>query len=160
MDIPLAIRPFWQRYQATLQFDASPRFYEAFHFDDNERSANELSELVILGTKRATSSLLWSFDAANKQLPKPGALSVVTNWQGNPLCIIQTNVVTVTPFEEVPEDFAAAEGEGDKSLRYWRHAHWAYFGRECLRIGKEPNRRMPVVCERFAVVYPSRTGAG
>ena len=70
------------------------------------------------------------------------------------MCIIETNVVTVVPFEEVPEDFAAAEGEGDKSLRYWREAHWAYFGRECQRIGKELSLRMPVVCERFAVVYP------
>ena len=154
MDIPQAIGLFWQRYQATLQFDASPRFYEAFHFDDNERSANELAELVIAGTKRATAALLWSYDAANKKLPKPGDLSVVTDWQGKPMCIIETNVVTVAPFEEVPENFATAEGEGDKSLRYWREAHWAYFGRECQRIGKEPSLRMPVVCERFAVIYP------
>jgi uncharacterized protein YhfF len=153
MDIPQAIRHFWHRYQATLQFDASPRFYEAFHFDD-ERSANELAELVLIGTKRATAGLLWSFDAANKQPSKPGDLSVVTNWQGKPMCIIETNVVTVAPFEEVPEDFAAAEGEGDKSLRHWREAHWTYFGRECQRIGKELSLRMPVVCERFAVIYP------
>jgi uncharacterized protein YhfF len=63
-------------------------------------------------------------------------------------------MVTTVPFEAVTESFAAAEGEGDKSLRYWRKAHWSYFSRECQRLGKEPSCRMPVVCERFEVIYP------
>jgi uncharacterized protein YhfF len=152
--IPAAIRSFWEAFQATVEFDALPRFYEAFHFDDNERTANKLARLVILGTKRATASLLWSFEARNKPPPKPGDLSVVTNWQTDPLCIIETRMVTIVPFEAVTESFAAAEGEGDKSLRYWRKAHWSYFSRECQRLGKEPSCRMPVVCERFEVIYP------
>ena len=85
--------------------------------------------------------------------PKPGALSVVTNWQGKPLCVIETKAVAIVPYEEVSEEFAATEGEGDGSLRYWREAHWAYFGRECTRIGRVPSMRMPIVCERFEVIY-------
>ncbi|HEY6135555.1 MAG TPA: ASCH domain-containing protein [Rubrivivax sp.] len=53
---------------------------------------------------------------------------------------------------KIPE-FAATEGEGDGSLRYWRRAHEAYFARECERIGRVPESHMPVVCERFDVVY-------
>lgn len=77
----------------------------------------------------------------------------MTTWQGKPLCVIETEVVDIVPFEEVTEAFAAREGEGDKSLRYWREAHRAYFGRECQRIGREPDVRMPIVCEQFALVY-------
>ena len=154
MNIPQTVRPFWEAFQATVGFDASPRFYEAFHFEDNERSANELAQLVLVGTKCATAGLLWSFEAANKPLPKPGDLSVVTNWQGAPLCVIETKVVTIVPFEEVTEDFAAIEGEGDTTLRYWREAHWTYFSRVCARIGKEPSLRMRVVCEQFGRIYP------
>jgi uncharacterized protein YhfF len=154
-----AIGPFWEEFQAAVGADASPRFYEAFHFDDNERSADELAELVLAGTKRATAGLLWVIEAANQPPPKPGDLSVVTNWQGKPLCVIETTAVTIVPFEEVTADFAATEGEGDKTLRHWREVHWAYFGRECGRIGKAPDLRMPVVCEQFAVIYP-RAGYG
>ena len=57
------------------------------------------------------------------------------------------------PNMEVPEEFAATEGEGDGSLRYWREAHWEYFGRECERIGRARDLKMPVVCERFEVVF-------
>jgi uncharacterized protein YhfF len=70
-----------------------------------------------------------------------------------PVCVIETTQVHVSPFEEVSEAFAAAEGEGDGSLKYWRDAHWPYFARECRRIGRAPDARMPVVCERFALIY-------
>ena len=52
------------------------------------------------------------------------------------------------------EEFAAAEGEGDGSLAYWRDAHWAAFSREFAAAGRSPSPDMPVVCERFEVVFP------
>ncbi len=134
----------------------STRFYESFHFDDNEPSANELANLVLAGVKRATAGLAWSFEAAGKSPPKSGDLSIVTDWTGQPLCVIETVAVEILPFEEVSEEFAAAEGEGDGSLSSWRRAHWAYFGRECARIGREASATMPVVCERFSVIYRGR----
>ena len=154
MNVPEAIQPFWGRFQAAIGYDPSSLFCEAFHFDDNEQSANELGRLVLDGTKKATAGLQWSYEAANKRLAKLGDLSVVTNWQGQPLCIIETTKVDVVPYEQVSESFAAIEGEGDGSLSYWREAHWAYFGRECRRIGRQPSPKMPVVCEQFRLIYP------
>lgn len=153
MTIPHSIQPFWNEFHACVGGNVEDRFYEAFHFDDNEPSANELAELVLAGTKRATAGLVWSFEAENRSPPKPGDLSVITNWQSEPLCVIETTAVAIVPYEEVSEEFAATEGEGDGSLRYWREAHWAYFGRECERLGRVQSMRMPIVCERFEVIY-------
>jgi uncharacterized protein YhfF len=154
--IPAHIDPFWQSFVQSCSDDPTPRFFEAFHFDDNERSADELAQLVLAGRKRATAGLVWSFEAASISLPKVGDLSVVTNWARTPLCIIETRRVDVVAFDEVSAEFAATEGEGDGSLEYWREAHRAYFGRECHRIGRTPEPKMPVVCERFEVVFRSR----
>jgi len=153
MNVPVHIHAFWKSFVDSQKTDPTPRFFEAFHFDDNELSADELGQLVLAGTKRASAGLVWSFESASMPLPKAGDLSVVTNWARTPLCVIETQRVDIVPYEEVSADFAATEGEGDGSLRYWQQAHWAYFGRECQRIGREPDPRMPVVCERFAVVY-------
>ncbi len=79
---------------------------------------------------------------------------MVTNWQQEPLCVIETTHVEIVPYEEVSEAFAAVEGEGDGSLRHWREVHWAFFTRECHRLGREQSLRMPIICERFKVVYP------
>ena len=153
MQIPIHIAGFWKLFVQSRTDDPTPRFFEAFHFDDNERSANELAQLVLAGRKRATAGLVWSFESAAVPLPKVGDLSVVTNWDKAPLCVIETQRVDTVPYDEVSEEFAATEGEGDGSLLYWQQAHWAYFGRECQRIGRTRESRMPVVCERFEVVF-------
>lgn len=153
--VPEPMREFWRAFKRSEAASpgADDRFYEAFHFDDNERSANELGKLVVAGTKRATASLARSYEIDLKDLPKPGDLSVVTDWDGTPLCVIETRRVDIVPYEDVTAEFAATEGEGDGSLRYWREVHWDYFGRECARVGCEPSTRMDVVCERFEVVW-------
>ena len=151
--IPADLREYWARVETALGGDVSDRFYEAFHFDDNEKDANTLAELVLSGTKKATASLLWTYEVTEKPLPSPGSLSVVTNWEGKPLCVIETDDVQITAYNQVSDAFAATEGEGDGSLDYWRKVHWLCFERECARIDKEPTLEMPVVCETFEVVY-------
>lgn len=153
MRIPPDIQPFWDTFQESVGAIDPSRFYEACYFADSEAVANELAALVLQGTKRATASLVWGLEAANKAPPKPGDLTVITDWLGTALCVIETQSIQVTPFDEVSEAFAATEGEGDKSLAYWRKEHWAYFDRECKFIGKTPDLKMPVLCEVFSVVY-------
>jgi uncharacterized protein YhfF len=154
MQIPEHIAAFWREFAATQQADPTPRFYEAFFFDDNEASANALAQLALSGRKRATASLVWSHEQAGTPLPRPGSLSVVTTFAGAPVCVIETLRVDIVPFEEVTAEFAAVEGEGDGSLEYWRKAHTASFGRVCRGVGRTLEPRMLVACERFAVVYP------
>ena len=153
MSIPGHIVPFWQLFVQSQPEDSTSRFFEAFHFDDNESSANELAQLVLAGRKRATAGLAWAFEAASASLPKAGDLSVVTDWAKKPLCVIETLRVDVVAYDEVSEEFAATEGEGDGSLQYWRQVHWASFERRCRRLGRTPELKMPVACERFRVIF-------
>lgn len=145
--------PFWQAFLACEPALRASRFYESFYFADSEAVANHLAELVLAGVKRATAALVWGLEAEGKEPPRQGDLSIVTDWSGRPLCVIETIGTEVVPFENVNAEFAAAEGEGDKSLEYWRKEHWSFFSRECSQIGYEPTPQMPVLCERFKVVY-------
>jgi uncharacterized protein YhfF len=109
--------------------------------------------LVLAGQKRATAALLWSHAAETKPVPAPGDFSIVTDFGGKEICIIETTRVDIVPFSKVSAEFAATEGEGDGPLDHWRKVHEAFFGRECERIGRSPDPDMPVVCERFQVVF-------
>lgn len=153
MPIPDHLLNFWQGFARATGRADDARFFEAFSFGDSEALADELAALVLQGTKRATAGSVWSAEAEGKRLPRPGDLSIVTNWAGHPVCVIETLQVEVLPFRDVTAGFAAAEGEGDGSLAYWRDAHRAYFSRECDRAGRAFTDEMPVACERFAVVY-------
>ena len=41
VNIPANIAEVWSAFVRSRADDPTPRFFEAFHFDDNERSANE-----------------------------------------------------------------------------------------------------------------------
>jgi len=152
-EVPSTVVDFWAQFKVSVGEVDDARFYEVFRFGDNEALANSLAQLVLSGRKRATAGLVWSFEDEARRPPRPGELSVVTDWSGQPLCVIETCAVDVVPFDDVGAEFAATEGEGDGSLAYWRQAHTEFFARECARIGRTPCGSMPVVCERFAVVY-------
>lgn len=146
-------RDFWAQAQRVVPALDTERFYEAFAFGDSEALATELADLVLRGIKLATASLVWTYEVESKPRPRPGDLSIVTSWSQRPLCIIETTAVDVVAFDAVTESFAHAEGEGDRSLAYWRRAHTDFFQRECLRIQRDPAPDMPVLCEHFRVVF-------
>lgn len=149
-----SVKQMWEDYLKLLGENPNntSRKYTAWHFCDNEQDANELAELVVCGTKKATASLFLSY-TDKEELPEVGDLSIIINWNGEAQCIIKTTGVEIVPYKDVTEEFAATEGEGDKSLEYWRRAHWSYFSREMKEIGKEPTEDMLVVCEKFEVVF-------
>ena len=124
-----------------------------YYFCADEESANLCADLVLRGDKRATAGLKWSYDAEGESLPEVGQLSVITNWDGVPQCIVEVTSVDVMPYNKVSADFAYEEGEGDKSLEFWRRVHWEFFSMECEEIGKEPAEDMLVVLEKFKVIW-------
>jgi uncharacterized protein YhfF len=149
-----AIDAFWRRYLATLPPDAPrPAGYTAWAFGDGPEMADELGALVVGGTKTATCGLLWEYEAEGDALPKVGDLSVIAAGDGRPLCVIEATEVTVQPFKTVDARFAYDEGEGDRSYDHWREGHWRFFTRACEQLGREASETMPVVCERFRVVF-------
>ncbi|MFZ1792624.1 MAG: ASCH domain-containing protein [Anaerolineae bacterium] len=153
VSIPPHLAEFWAKFVAVTPNVNEARFYEAFCFGDSEELATELADLVLSGVKRATTGALWSYQNDEKLPPRPGDLSIVTNWAGLPLCVIETESADIVAFRNVTAEFAAIEGEGDGSLSFWQDGHRRYFGRECARAGREFGEDMLVVCECFKVVY-------
>jgi uncharacterized protein YhfF len=149
------VESYWRSYLESLPADSPVRDeqYVAEGWGDSPEMADELGALIADGTKTATCSALWEYEAEDEPLPQVGLKSVVLDGKGDPLCIVETTEVEVRPYEEVDAGFAYEEGEGDRSLEYWREAHWRFFSRTLPNIGKEPTTDMPLVCERFRVVY-------
>jgi uncharacterized protein YhfF len=96
--------------------------------------------------------LLWAIEAENESIPQRGQVEIVVDHRNEPALITRITEVQVVPYSLVSAEYAAIEGEGDGSLEYWRRAHWAFFSRECKRIGREPAESMPVVCSVFEVL--------
>ena len=115
--------------------------------------ADLLAQLVLNGEKTATASAFPLYELENEPLPAVGEYSVILDSKDRAICVIQTTRVTVTPFCDVSEDHAYREGEGDRSLRYWRDVHEKIFSEWMREAGLAFTQDMPVVCEEFEVIY-------
>jgi uncharacterized protein YhfF len=72
---------------------------------------------------------------------------IVKDGQGRARAVVETVELTRRRFKEVDAAFAFDEGEGDRSLGWWRRAHTNYFTRR-----GEFAPGMEVYCERFRLV--------
>lgn len=121
-------------------------------YGDSESLSEELLALIRSGTKRAGTGLLWAYEDENEALPRAGDIEIVVDHANEPALVTRITSVEVLPYCEVGADYAAIEGEGDGSLAYWRKAHWAFFSRECQRLGRQPEDTMPVICSVFELL--------
>lgn len=144
-------KDLWESFQQ--QITNLPEKYDVWSFGDTKEVADELAALVLAGLKTATCSLKRIYEIEGADLPQIGTYSVILDGNNQAVGIIQNVEVKVFPFDEVTEDIAIAEGEGDRSVEYWSDVHKEFFKRECQSIGESFSTKMEVVFERFELVY-------
>lgn len=127
--------------------------YDSFAFGNNNISADELAMLVKEGKKTATASGYCFYEIENEPLPKEGRFSIVLNSKKKPECIIVTTKVYLKPFNEVSKEHAYKEGEGDRSLDYWKEVHQEFFSEGLKVYNQAFDETMLIVCEEFKRVW-------
>ena len=138
----------WREYSSLNNIENVE--YESWAFGCD---ADLLAKLVVEGKKTATASAYPLYEIENEPLPKEGEYSVILDSKDQAVCIIQTTKVYIVPFCEVSASQAFQEGEGDRSLGYWREVHSAFFSEGLKEVGLTFDEMMKVVCEEFKLVY-------
>ena len=141
------IKEFWNDFCVANQME-DIEYNEAFQFG---ASADWLAELVVEGKKTATTSGFVFYELEKESLPLVGEYNIVLDSQDEPIAVIQIQSVEVVPMNDVTEDFALAEGEGD--YQYWWNAHEKFFTELLKEYDMEFSPNMLVVCERFKKVF-------
>lgn len=118
-------------------------------FGDTPELAARLFGLIRLGKKRAT---CWA-RLGGEVPPEAGSLTVITDWDGEAGCVLETVRAQALRFSEVPWELARKEGE-DECLRTWQQEHIRFFTEESRREGYSFSGDMEIIFEEFRVVWP------
>ena len=123
---------------------------------------DELLDLVLARKKFATASAYDEYEAEDEldELPKAGTYSVLLRDNGEAACVIKNYDVDICPFKKVPPFHAYAEGEGDRSLAYWRRIHEDFFNEGAEECGITFTEDSKIVLEKFSVEYEADKGLG
>ena len=125
-------------YYFDQTLDSLPRW----PFGDSPELADRLAALIVAGVKTGTCSA-----RVHNEWSHPGERGVLVDGADTPVAVLETETVTHLRFNEMTQEMAALEGEGDLSLKYWQDAHKAYFTREGTFA-----EDMEVVFETFRVL--------
>ena len=118
---------------------------EEWQFGRNKQECDELFGLVLNGQKRATSFLFCE--------PVDNVVySVVANWDRSEKILLKSTKFEIKRFCDVTKEHAKLEGEGDKTLEYWRCVHKKFFEEEAKLQGLSFDENTLIVCEEFDVV--------
>ncbi len=140
----------WMHFTA-LHPEAASAAYEAWAFGS---APDELAALTLAGVKTATCSAQALYELEGEEPPQAGDYSVILDSAEEAICIIRTVRVVTLPYHEVDARHAFKEGEGDRSLAYWRRVHEDFFRRELASYGLTFSEDIALLCEEFEVVYP------
>lgn len=136
---------FTQEYP---QYKDAP--YEAWAFGVE---ADQLADLTAQGVKTATTSGYDLYELEDESLPKENEFNIILDNKDEAVCITQTKKVYIVPYNEVTEKHAFKEGEGDRTLNYWRQVHMDVFSEEYETYSLSFNSDSLVVCEEFELVF-------
>lgn len=148
------VEEFWNRFCSAHPLVDRETSYQVWYFGNTREMASELVQLVLAGKKTATASSLSMNELEPENAPRPDGYSVVTDFDGDPQCVIQTTEIRPVSFMEVDAQFAADEGEGDLTLEWWQRVHWDYFTAEARQHGFDFDDRSTICCERFRLLFP------
>lgn len=147
----MTAQEMWERFVKEKNIEEAE--YDAWAFGDD---ADGLAELVKQGIKTGTSSAYPLYELEGEPLPEANGYSVILNLKEEAVCIIENTKGYIVAFCEVSAEHAFKEGEGDRSLTYWRRVHEEFFS-ECMEeAGLTFDGNMKVVCEEFRVVYSGK----
>ncbi|MGF2385041.1 ASCH domain-containing protein [Lentilactobacillus otakiensis] len=140
---------YWEDFMNRNQIQHAN--FETWSFTDRPNSADMLVEMVVRGQKTAYSSWFDFYDA-DQVVPTVGDYRMILRQNGDPAGIVQLKVVEIVPFKWVSQEHAYLEGEGNRSLKYWRQLHKQLFRKQAKFRGKSFSLESPVICEVFEVI--------
>lgn len=145
----MTAQELWDRFTRRTGIVAP---YEAWAFCGGGEIGDELARLTLEGTKTATASAYIAYETEKEPIPEVGCYSVVLYDDGSAACIIRDTKVTTVPFNQVSPRHAYLEGEGDRSLAYWKKVHREFFTPDYEAAGLPFDECGLCVLEEFEVV--------
>lgn len=112
-------------------------------------TTDKLAKKVLTKEKIATSSLYDYYCMNLKETIKENEYASILDSHGREVCIIQINKIEIVEFQNITEEFAIAEGDGN--LENWLRIHTEYYSLLLEKIGKKLTGETKLLCEWFKV---------
>ena len=140
-ELPLPSRTMWPRVDG----------YRPLELGAPGEQRIRLNGLVLHGTKRAAAGIRVEYEDEGEPVERVGEVLVLLDSGRQGIGRLVVTGVFECGFDEVPWDFAEAEGEGFTSIGDWRGRHRRFWEGE----GHVVRAETPIVCILFELLTSS-----
>jgi uncharacterized protein YhfF len=141
----MKLEDFWIKFLEARPDLSHVKMADAWNFGGD---ADHLLSLVLDEKKTATSSLFSLYQNGQATLPVPGSYHVILDKNSAPKCVVVIEKTFVEKFKGIDEHHAYEEGEGDRSLTYWREEHIKFFSNY-----EGFSEESEIFCEKFRLIW-------
>jgi uncharacterized protein YhfF len=128
--------------------------YKVRTFGNSAAISDVIVPLILSREKTGTFALESEFEHSPNEAPKVGDVYVVTHFGGDPALLYRVTEVERVPFSQISHAHVQVEGPNARTVPVWRKIHWDYWGATLRAQGREPSEQMPVLFQRFEVIFP------
>jgi len=144
---------FWQAARAVVS-GLPATGYKTRTFGRSAEMANILVPLIASREKTGTFALAAEYERDPSARPYTGDYFVVAWFDGRPALVYRVTEVATVPFSGIGPGHVAVEGPNARQVDIWRKIHWPYWSGMLREWGQEPSEDMPVIFQRFELLYP------
>lgn len=125
------------------------------YFGDSQEASVDILEQLLRGEKTAISHCIPHYIVTRAPMPKAGDYTMVTDFYGNPCCILRTEGVVIEPVNEISADISRRECQGSPEI--WLSRKQEEFKALAKGSGFHYSDGLPVLMELVTVVFPVRS---
>ncbi len=149
-----ALDAFWRAVVIARPDLTLPASYEVRWIGIDAPTTETIFEFIQAGTKVATFRLPWQLEAKGHASAKVGDPIVLIAWDGTPRMAIRLTATEETTFGGITGEHTGLDGPPVQDLAVWKPLHRDFWGKELAKIGRAVTDAMPIIVERFELIYP------
>ena len=146
---------FWGAFLEQTGRPETTVMTDVTYFGGSEEESVTVLEQLLSGEKTAVGHCIPAYLAAKRRMPRIGDYTMVTDFYGNPCCILLTSDVTIAPMPEIPENLRRRECP-ELTPEQWLTRQQAESRDLAGRLKFHYNEEIPLLMETVEMVFPDR----
>lgn len=146
---------FWGAFLEQTGRPETTVMTDVTYFGGSEEESVTVLEQLLSGEKTAVGHCIPAYLAAKRRMPRIGDYTMVTDFYGNPCCILLTSDVTIAPMPEIPENLRRRECP-ELTPEQWLTRKQKESRDLAGRLKFHYNEEIPLLMETVEMVFPDR----
>ena len=144
---------FWQSAKTAVPDGGLGDKYQVRWIGLDDQTTEQIFELIRSGDKTGTFTLPWLVEQTGDPTPRVGDAIILVAFDGTPKILLRLTGIEEVAFGDITEAHTAVDGSPVRALEVWKPLHTAYWNERLQPFGLGVCDEMPVLVEKFEMLY-------